>query len=318
MAQPQPITYSQPQQNITYSQPSPQRTVQYSQPQPTVQYSQPQPVYSGGGGGGGGSGAAGSASSGTIKQWAAQQDFLDVYMVNAFYTGTAQRSQYILSFWKTTTCFALQIVGIWLLLDAQWTESGAGSCGGGTGGNVALVAFFFATYVTLFCTEQIRSLNNYGMYQWGENQPDFVNPLWVGVGLWVNLFSLTMSWFASCIIIYASSNILDMVLNAVAVTFMITLDDEIIGESDYGRIENWDGSKNTVCGAIDFVYEKLGRCLLKIHPCWQKRLVFPKFQIDLCDLLLCPGMIIIPIFVGLCTEVSPNLEDQFEPTPSPI
>merc|ERR1719410_570699 len=62
----------------------------------------------------------GAASPSTIKQWAQQQSYLDIYMVNAFYLGTAQRSQYFMSVWKFATCFGLQFVGILLLWQDQW------------------------------------------------------------------------------------------------------------------------------------------------------------------------------------------------------
>ena len=109
---------------------------------------------------------SGSASSGTIKQWGQQQDFLDMYMVNAFYLGTGQRSQYFMSFWKTATCFGLQFIGILLLMEDQWAayQESSGSCSGTINGNVAIVGYFFATYITIFCTEQIKSLHLYGMY----------------------------------------------------------------------------------------------------------------------------------------------------------
>eukprot|EP01084_Bolivina_argentea_P278135 475033_1 len=202
--------------------------------------------------GGGGSRTqynTGSASSGTLKAWASQQQYLDIYQVNAFYLGTAQRSQYIMSFWKTATCFGLQFIGILLLMQEQWTAYQAtnttvSACTGGIQGHVAIVGYLFATYITLFCTDQIRTLNRYGMYGWGEKQPEFVNSLWIGVGLWVNLFSLILSWFVSCIIIFTSEDILNMVLNSVAVTFMLTLDDEIIGASDYNRIVKWNGQNH--------------------------------------------------------------------------
>eukprot|EP01083_Nonionella_stella_P053422 141320_1 len=168
------------------AQAQPMPTVQYSQPysQPTSTYSAPR---SGGGGGGGSAPQynTGSASSGTLKNWAQLQSYLDIYQVNAFYLGTAQRSQYIMSFWKLATCFGLQFIGILLLMEDQWVAYKATNTGACSGikGNVALVGYFFATYITIFCTDQIRTLNRYGMYGWGEQQPEFVNSLWVGVGL---------------------------------------------------------------------------------------------------------------------------------------
>eukprot|EP01083_Nonionella_stella_P290429 988210_1 len=98
--QPTQVRYS-PQPPITHQtktfQPTSQQTYQ---PQPVASYSprsqtqtqsQPIPIQYNSGG----------ATPTTLKMWAAQQRFLDIYQVNAFYTGTAQRSQYLMSLWKT-------------------------------------------------------------------------------------------------------------------------------------------------------------------------------------------------------------------------
>lgn len=281
MATAQPI-----QASSTYS--SPQRVQHVPS---SSQYSS-QPVYN-----------TGSASPSTLKSWASAQQNLDIYMVNAFYLGTGQRKEYFMSFWKTATCFGLQVVGILILMENQYAvyqEENQG-CSADIKGNVAFIGYLFATYITFFCTEQIRTLNRYGMYGWGGNpMPDFVNSMWVGVGLWVNLFSLILSWFVSCIIIFTSADLLEMMLNAVAVTFMLTLDDEIIGASDYTRIEQWDGGNNSACRAVDTIYDKIGALLLKIWPCWQRRIQVKNCTFECCDLLLLPFMIIIPFIVLFC------------------
>ena len=137
-------------------------------------------------------------------------------------------------------------------------------------------------------------------YQWGEQQPNFVNPMWVGVGLWTNTFSLIISWFVSCIIIYTSGDILEMVLNSVAVTFMMTLDDEIVLDQDYRNLRTLDGADNSFCQSINSVYAKIGGLLLKIHPLWEKRVNCNTFTATFCDILLCPFMIVIPLIVLFC------------------
>eukprot|EP00486_Rosalina_sp_Unknown_P015990 CAMPEP_0201594244 /NCGR_PEP_ID=MMETSP0190_2-20130828/191616_1 /ASSEMBLY_ACC=CAM_ASM_000263 /TAXON_ID=37353 /ORGANISM="Rosalina sp." /LENGTH=179 /DNA_ID=CAMNT_0048053775 /DNA_START=22 /DNA_END=558 /DNA_ORIENTATION=+ len=163
----------------------PMQTVQY-QPSRATHVPSSSTMSPRGGGGGSPQFNTGSATFSTIQSWADNQAFMDIYMVNAFYLGTGQKSEYFMSFWKTATCFGLQFVGILLLMEDQWAaynESSNGQCTG-PNGNVAWIAFLFATYITMFCTEQIRTLNRYGMYGWGENQPAFVNSFWVGVGLW--------------------------------------------------------------------------------------------------------------------------------------
>ena len=91
-----------------------------------------------------------------------------------------------------------------------------------------------------------------------------------------------------------------MILNSVAVTFMLTLDDEIIGESDYQRIATWDQNDRTICKAADTIWTKIGGCLLKIHSCWQRRYQVKNCVIECCDIILIIPMIIIPWIVLTC------------------
>ena len=146
----------------------PMQTVQYQPSRAThvpSSSSMSPRVVSGGGGGGSPQYNSGAPSFSTIQSWAANNAFLDIYMVNAFYLGTGQKSEYFMSFWKTATCFGLQFVGILILMEDQYSKykEADGSCNGPKG-NVAWIAFLFATYITMFCTEQIRTLNRYGMY----------------------------------------------------------------------------------------------------------------------------------------------------------
>ena len=121
----------------------------------------------------------GSATFSTVQAWASQQAFLDIYMVNAFYLGTGQKSEYFMSFWKTATCFGLQFVGILLLMMSQWEEYQDANNGcDGPKGSVAVIAFFFAVYITMYCTEQIRSLNRYGMYVFEELYKYIMPPIY--------------------------------------------------------------------------------------------------------------------------------------------
>eukprot|EP00485_Elphidium_margaritaceum_P009863 CAMPEP_0202686022 /NCGR_PEP_ID=MMETSP1385-20130828/1811_1 /ASSEMBLY_ACC=CAM_ASM_000861 /TAXON_ID=933848 /ORGANISM="Elphidium margaritaceum" /LENGTH=304 /DNA_ID=CAMNT_0049340509 /DNA_START=38 /DNA_END=952 /DNA_ORIENTATION=+ len=252
----------------------------------------------------------GAASLSTLQDWARQNDYLDIYMLNAFYLGTAQRSQYFLSLWKLCTCFGLQFYGILILMQQQWQEyqNNEGNCSSDIKGNVAFIGYLFATYISLYCSEQIRTLNRYGMYGWGENQPvEFVNPFWVGIGLWINTFSLFMSWFVSCIIIFSSQDLLAMILNSVAITFMMTLDDEIVGGSDYENIINYTGGGNSLCSAVDNVYAKIGGLLLKIHPIWQRRIAIKGIAFECCDFIVCPFLIVLPFVVLFCYPYTDDL-----------
>lgn len=101
-----------------------------------------------------------------VRSWAVNQDVLDVYMVNAFYTGTNQRMQYPLALWKTATCFGLQTVGVVLLMSNTYKDLQDGSQSGqcvARFNSLSWIAFLFTLYISLFCVQSIKSLNQYGM-----------------------------------------------------------------------------------------------------------------------------------------------------------
>eukprot|EP01084_Bolivina_argentea_P320622 556324_1 len=236
-------------------------------------------------------------SSGQVKQWAEAQENLDIYQINAFIIGTGQRKLYAMGLWKMMACIGLQIIGIIFLTVEQWDAGGFNEgdsvCQGYNGDGEALpwMAFFFVSFVSITCGEQLRTLGQYGMYQWGSEQPDFVSKIWVAMGLWANIIVLIMSWLCSVIIIYTSTTMLDMVLNAVAVLFMITIDDEIVTFSDYENVLKTMSSysSQSKAGAI---FDKIGGGLLKIQILWGKPII--------CTAVLTPLIVVPPLFTILC------------------
>ena len=81
---------------------------------------------------------------------------------------------------------------------------------------------------------------------------------------------------------------------------MMTLDDEIVLDQDYRNLRMLDGADNSFCQAINGVYAKIGGLLLKIQPLWEKRVDCRNFTTTVCDILLCPFMIILPLIVLFC------------------
>eukprot|EP00485_Elphidium_margaritaceum_P023147 CAMPEP_0202712646 /NCGR_PEP_ID=MMETSP1385-20130828/43558_1 /ASSEMBLY_ACC=CAM_ASM_000861 /TAXON_ID=933848 /ORGANISM="Elphidium margaritaceum" /LENGTH=256 /DNA_ID=CAMNT_0049372737 /DNA_START=9 /DNA_END=779 /DNA_ORIENTATION=+ len=237
-----------------------------------------------------------------IKQWAENQENLDIYQVNAFIFGTGQYKFYPIGLWKLTACIGLQIFGIIILTDQVAEENGfmcpdAQVCqgyngsGGGESGQLAWMAFFFVSFVSITCAEQLRGLGDLGMYSWGSNQPEFVSKIWVCIGLYTNVMVLLLCWLCSVIIVFASKSLLDMVLNAVAVLFMITIDDEIVTFSDYDNVLATMASyssKNAASRALDKCAEKM----LNLQVLWSKPW--------LCSVVMLPLTIAAPLFTIIC------------------
>lgn len=108
-------------------------------------------------------------SSGEIKQWAEAQENLDIYQVNAFIIGTGQRKLYAIGLWKMMACIGLQIFGIIFLAELTWEDAGFDNADAvcdqynGDTQNEAWMAFFFVSFVSITCAEDLRNLGHYGM-----------------------------------------------------------------------------------------------------------------------------------------------------------
>lgn len=137
-------------------------------------------------------------------------------------------------------------------------------------------------------------------YSFGSDQPGSVSKFWVAIGLWTNVIVLLLTWVCSTITIITSKGLDVIVLNAVAVLFMVTLDDEIVTFSDYTDVQQYlgQGSVSRICSACDLI----GAILLKFQLIWK----IPYF----CSILMFPFVVVIPIGVLACYNsdiiINPN------------
>lgn len=85
-----------------------------------------------------------------------------------------------------------------------------------------------------------------GMYKnmkYAENVK-FINIVWLQLGFTVNVIVSIIAVYGSFIVIFFSDNSLDMVLNSVALFFIVELDDLLVNDNDYERIGDY--IENTV------------------------------------------------------------------------
>ena len=127
-------------------------------------------------------------------------------------------------------------------------------------------------------------------YKWGSDQPGSVSRFWVAVGFITNIIVLLLTWVCSTITIMSSKTLDVIVLNSVAVLFMVVLDDEIVSFADYSQIPNalGQGSVSRICQACDIV----GGLLLKIQLLWKIPYI--------CSILMFILTVIVPIGVLGC------------------
>eukprot|EP01084_Bolivina_argentea_P072663 131930_1 len=179
-----------------------------------------------------------------LQEWVQSQENIDLYQMVAFYSGSHDKKNFALHSLKIVCVFFIQTAGMIVLTKTQWEKADKNHvCNRhdfDENWNVYL-AFFFSLLISLLLNDQLSAISKFGMYDWAMNEsdnlPPFINRLWLGIGLSVNVFVLGMSWFTSVIIIYLSDDPIDMVLNSMAVYFIIELDDEVVGWSNYEHIE---------------------------------------------------------------------------------
>merc|ERR1711920_218233 len=65
---------------------------------------------------------------------------------------------------------------------------------------------------------------------------EFLNIIWLRIGFSVNVFASILAVYGSFMVVFFSDNSLDMILNSVALFFVVELDDLLVKGSDYQRI----------------------------------------------------------------------------------
>jgi len=188
-----------------------------------------------------------------LMEWAKSQENIDLYQLNAFYAGTHAKGNYLLNYVKTFAVLGIQLFGMsWIIttkMDEVLNDHECDSSDFSDPSN--WIAFFFSLYLALIIGIQLTKISDLGMYGWSNlykwnkydttditNMPPFVNRLWLGIGLFLNIILLIVSFFVSVLVIYTTpgGEPLDMALNSMAVYFITELDDEIVGPNDYDNI----------------------------------------------------------------------------------
>ena len=194
-----------------------------------------------------------------LLEWTSAQENLDVYQLNAFFGATHEMRYYWRNYWKTICVQFIQTFGLVILLYHDWlvgtvqaelNENGGTKAVCATNGewDLKLLSFFLLSFLSIRLSDQIATMADYGMYSWGQNPitPHFVNWGWIAYGLMVNYITLVFSFFISGLVVYNASTPLDMILDFVALYFIIELDDEMVTHKDYQDIEEWLRGNDTI------------------------------------------------------------------------
>merc|ERR1719242_1453811 len=103
-----------------------------------------------------------------------------------------------------------------------------------------ILAFLFSAFLAFYCFDRLLDVES-GMYRKMKDASDlpFVNSTWLKIGLYVNILASIFAVYGAFIVVFFSENALDMVLNSVALFFVVELDDLLVKTSDYAMIESY-------------------------------------------------------------------------------
>eukprot|EP01084_Bolivina_argentea_P161298 280810_1 len=185
-----------------------------------------------------------------FKENAQDNEELDVYQVAAFmkyYHPNDRWSslKYCLFLFKMLIVALLQTVGmvafLWFVVTDNFKESGKIKVECSTHANPALriVATLFSFYISLYIIGLLQEQRREGLYEHAAYLPKFLANEWVYLGLYCNFFTLLAATWGSFLLIYTAETTLDIVLNSVALYFIVEIDNLLVTHFDSERIADW-------------------------------------------------------------------------------
>ena len=185
---------------------------------------------------------------------AVDDEDLDIYQMCAWVSrqDTINIPTKITYYAKAFICWSIQIVGLIVFLFVQLDPSLKDpshlcamneSTEGKYSTETQILATMFAFYISFKIGGTVFDIGRTGLYtiNWwtGENCPPFVTRHWVFVGGYTNVWTSLASVIGSFLVLYISDDMLDVILNAVALFFINDIDDFMMNKKDYRRVREW-------------------------------------------------------------------------------
>lgn len=106
-----------------------------------------------------------------------------------------------------------------------------------------ICGFLFSSFISINFWKIFWNIDHKGLYKiWAktfDDCPIYVNPYWIFIGLYINFINLFISLIAFNVIIIhnqSQNNILEMILNCIAIFFMLFIGEIMIDDDDYDKI----------------------------------------------------------------------------------
>ena len=173
--------------------------------------------------------------------------YLDIYQVTSFLKyyhpkHKSDRGRYAFYCFKCIICALIQTLGMVAFLNyvikTNWDEHKI-ECTMKAEWDLRSVAVLFSAYISVSLWNIIRELTQQGLYENRAYLPPFLANEWVYLGLYCNSFTLMAATAGSFLLIYTADSTVDIVLNSVALYFIIELDNNLVDHFDCLRIANW-------------------------------------------------------------------------------
>eukprot|EP01084_Bolivina_argentea_P257547 433942_1 len=195
----------------------------------------------------------------------AEDEDLDIYQMCAWmsYQDSIPTTKKYFYYFKAIVCFAIQVPGLIIFIYSQlfniiFSENGIGLCSmrSSTDSNlVHILSVMFAVYISVKLGGIVSDVGKRGLYNmnfWsGMNCPPFCSRHWVFFGGYTNITTILFSIYGSYLVLYVSDDILDVILNSIALFFIAEVDDFMLDKADYQRVQVWFQNKydeNQDCG----------------------------------------------------------------------
>ena len=212
-----------------------------------------------------------------IEKCASNKQGFDIFQITAFLYCNRGYGNYWSAAGKSVLCLLTQLPAlIYIISEFIHAESGRSWCNTTeTEGHMWLryFAFLFAAYIAMRVWALFQDTIHGGMYcvymATFTNLPDCLSGLWLFTGAFYNTACFVLVVCASMLVILMSEKVFDMVLNCVALLFLMQMDDTFVTAADYKHVEIFfaeSGYRHTRDNACDLPYPK---CWFKVAMCIQ-------------------------------------------------
>eukprot|EP00484_Ammonia_sp_Unknown_P000896 CAMPEP_0197021824 /NCGR_PEP_ID=MMETSP1384-20130603/2726_1 /TAXON_ID=29189 /ORGANISM="Ammonia sp." /LENGTH=309 /DNA_ID=CAMNT_0042449735 /DNA_START=23 /DNA_END=952 /DNA_ORIENTATION=+ len=223
-----------------------------------------------------------------IKICCRDYDGLDIFQLLAINTDKKVKTRFMTIFdgIKAFLCAATQIFGILLLLvyfvnagmdvrgSVEWSDMcqqrdylGDDEARLTLHYNLRILSFLFSSFLAMISIDHLNNVEK-GLYhklKYAQSLK-WVNSVWLRFGLSVNIVVSIIAVYGSFLVVFFSTNPLDMILNSVALFFIVELDDMLVRKKNYHKILDYIEKQEYKDEAIEEA-GCCGKCLSNMSLC---------------------------------------------------